>query len=458
MRQAYIEDYWRYAKEIQHRINGVVEIEQNNGIKNSIEGLFAIVGANGAGKSSFIDFLTNSDYSRIGFLPQEIRLHDGTVISIPDGTLRAHIIEPSAELKIGNVQLLQFKTTFGQEELAIIPKNDLDFLYYTLGEIYNNIAIENVCVGDDKYFPRFVFTRDEFDYDNETLSFGEQIVAYIYWSIINLEHDTRLCFIEEPETGLSPAVQKRLADMLAYLSKKKQIQIFITTHSPFITSKIGYENTIVMQKHVMAEWVNATEANCIEELGLSPICKNIFLVEDRFAKMLLDYILCIYACDIKKSSEIISLGGESDIYAVISRINDKCTQIGHKGIVDGDLRDDIRYRGAGFIFLPGDVAPEILLFNFIQEYSEQYADELKVDQRIMLHNIRKCIPNGHHDFFLHLSRKFGHETDHKFVDAALSTWLKFYYKRNEIWELLSSIDPGFNKEFYETTDKRITDG
>ena len=452
MRQAQISDRWRHINEDQYKGRRITEIHQSNGTKCITKGLLAIVGSNGSGKTSFIDFLTNPNYSRVHFLDHTLKSSNGHESAIPGNSLQARIIDPSTELKIGNANLLKFKTTFGQEYQTNIPEEDRKLITYVLGELYDNIAIEEVCIGEDIFFPRFIFTKNEREFDNETLSFGEQIVAYIYWTLLQIDRENNLCFIEEPETGLSPVAQLRLADLLACIADKKKLQIFTTTHSPFIVSKIGHCNTIVLRKFESAEWVNATENNYLEELGIIPICKTIYYVEDSISKLFFEFILCSYCSDKKRYSEIISLSGESNIYEVVSRTNGRDKEISHFGIIDGDQRKNAKFNNKNFIFLPGDEAPEKLLIQAVNADITNYAYELRQDPSHIKRHIDKCKSLDHHDFFIELAKLLCHDTFHKVVDAAFFVWLNNYTNRNEIWEFINSIDNGISEEEFIDKD------
>jgi DNA repair exonuclease SbcCD ATPase subunit len=88
MKLAKLKDKWRNVEDVERYINGISSISQNLDPDNpgsrtstfDFIGINAIVGNNGAGKSSFFEFLTNPDYSKISFRTHDILLENGNLI------------------------------------------------------------------------------------------------------------------------------------------------------------------------------------------------------------------------------------------------------------------------------------------------------------------------------------------------------------------------------------------
>jgi ABC-type multidrug transport system ATPase subunit len=458
MRKAAIDDCWRRVGEDRGRTNRVCEViqvkDQLNKKHVNVKGIFAIVGANGSGKSSFINFLTNKHYNRIVFFEHQIKFLNGLIVKIPSNVLDAIVIDPVTELKFNNASLLNYKSMFGQQDPIVVVKQDLEILCYALGHVYNKITIEEISISDEVVYPRFVLSTEENDYDNETLSLGEQVIIYIYWVLTKKFLYPGIYFIEEPESGLCPISQYKIADLLAYISDKSGKQIIVTTHSPFIISKIGYDNTIVMKKCVCSEWTHATEMNCLSELGLQPNCTTIYYVEDFVAKFFVERLLDLYGSEKKKCSEIIYLKGESDVYEVISRVASKPGQISFYGILDGDQKNIQKYEilPDKFLFLPGTDSPEQEFIKVVQQHLEDFSSDLCVPYEVVQFAERKCRTLDYHDYFDELSMNIFNQKNGKILESAFKIWFRFYSNRDEIKQFIQSFDSDLTQDIVDKTD------
>lgn len=99
------------------------------------------------------------------------------------------------------------------------------------------------------------------------LSDGEKAIfelfTQILYRIIFLNEKT--LFLDEPETFLHPNWSKELINLLIKVInnlKLKDLNIIITSHSPFILSDIPKENIIFLEKYKKDEDKNQKEGNC----------------------------------------------------------------------------------------------------------------------------------------------------------------------------------------------------
>ncbi|MBH3311383.1 AAA family ATPase [Pseudomonas mosselii] len=461
MKKAAIQDCWDKLDGIHKAARGVVAIRQLTPHLPALEfkpgGIFAVVGANGAGKSSFFSYLTDANFGRISFHNHEIELHGGTTISIPGGTVSATLSEPLTELRESNYILNQFISTFGQDGIAPLQPKELSLINYVLGSSYDSISIEEIAVGDDKHLPRFVFEKGGLTHDNLTASMGEQLVMFIYWSLTKKHRGPGIFFLEEPETGLTPAAQERIVDLLAFISADRSKQIFISTHSPFIVSKLGAERVIVMKRPQTALWSLASSGSYLSELGVAPVTRGVFFLEDNKAKVFFEKLLDLYGSQIRKSHEIVYLGGHSNVYEVVYRYAQQKRGLAIKGIIDADQRGDVKYHTDAFAYLPGELEPENELLRIVQAHPLEFAKKLGVRKDRLQDAIRLCQGFEKHDKFEEISRVLYGKVDSNVYQTAFLLWFEKYPVRQKIHDFMLTIDSDLTADDIEIVDSTYAD-
>jgi len=456
---ASIRDHWRNLGNVVTAATGIVRLDQidlgQQVLSIKPDGLFAVVGANGAGKSSFFDFLTSDTYSRIPFMQHQVELSGGVTLTIPGDTVPATLVDPYAELKRSNNQLLQYRSTFGQEEFSLIKDDERGIINYVLGSSYEKMQIEEVVVEDGEVCPRFVLSQRGQDMDNDSLSLGEQLVLYLYWLLARKYKSPGIFFLEEPEVGLSPAGQRRLVDLLAYLSADRKKQLFLATHSPFIIEALGKERVIVMKKPMHAEWTYATDINYLDELGMELRKKGIFFLEDNKARVFFEKLLDLYGSSLRKTFDIRFLSGETDVYEVVHRIGKRQGSLRVLGVLDADQKDLPKYQESDgtFYFLPGTLSPEREVINAITAHQKDYARAVGVPLNRLADAIRRCEGYEPHDFFEELSKGLFGVVKIDMYERAFGVWYANYENKEYIHTLMKCLDPDVCDEDIQAAEK-----
>lgn len=464
MKHAKLMDKWRNIEKINRYEHGITEITQNlKPDEQSPErpgfnliGVNAIVGNNGAGKSSFFEFLTNPNYSKIPFYNHEVLLESGEVLEIPNQRIDALIIDPFAELKHSNVELGKFKSAIDSEGTYFAEDKELELINYVLSSSYSEIGFTEVEIGEEKACPYFRVKTDEEFYDNETLSQGEQLVLYIFWALRIKNKYLPLVFLEEPEAGLSPSTQTKLLEMIVSISSDDKKQIIVSTHSPFIVQSLGRSRVILLKKEEKSVWYRIKNEEYLEELGMTLGKTHLYIVEDHKAKIFLERILDIYGSQMRLKADILFVGGESNVYEILSRVDSTNIELSVTGVLDGDIKEIEKYKAlvekGRCLFLPGTKAPEIEMIDCIDSNQKEYAIRLGVNSRKLSDCIRRLKGIDHHDYFAELSKSLFDQVKLSVYEAAFKIWFENFESRNEIEAFVQKVDEHLDEEDFRETN------
>jgi predicted ATPase len=173
-----------------------------------------------------------------------------------------------------------------------------------------------------------------------------------------------LVLIDEVETSLHPRAQRRLMRDLAERARELELQIILTTHSPFILDELPYD----ARAHIVQ-----TEAGRTVVYGVSPEFAMTKMddipqyecdvyVEDRRAKTMVTEILAKHAPPLVLRCQIIPYGAASVGQSLGIMVHNRRFPRPSAVFLDGDQGDAI-----GCVRLPGDDAPEVVVFEQLRQ-------------------------------------------------------------------------------------------
>lgn len=169
-----------------------------------------------------------------------------------------------------------------------------------------------------------------------------------------------LVLIDEIETSLHPRVQRRLMRWLAEQSRQLDLQIIVTTHSPFVLRELPPEARIYLLNSVGQQRTVLTGVS--PEFAMSqmddenhPECD--VYVEDKHAGMMLREALVRYAPAIVSRLEFTPYGAASAGFVLGTMVAQKRFTRPTVVFVDGDQEAK-----PGCNVLPGNEAPERVVF------------------------------------------------------------------------------------------------
>ena len=172
-----------------------------------------------------------------------------------------------------------------------------------------------------------------------------------------------LLLIDELETSLHPRAQRRLIRDLADLCRTYELQIILTTHSPYILEELPPE----ARCYILTTGGNRTIISGVSpEFAMTKMDDELYpecdlYVEDERAKIMLREILMVHAVDVVSRVQIVPFGtanvGQSLGQMVIQKRFPRASLV----FLDGD-----QPLTPGCLLLPGDDAPERVVFEALR--------------------------------------------------------------------------------------------
>ena len=176
--------------------------------------------------------------------------------------------------------------------------------------------------------------------------------------------DDSLVLIDEIETSLHPKVQRRIIRALADLARQQNLQIILTTHSPYILEELP----AIARIYIMNEPTGRTIATGVSpEFAMTrmddhqhPEC-NIYVEDPRSAEWV-RAILAIKRPDLFVRCTQIPYGAASVGYALGQMVDGNRFPTPSCVFIDGDQQS-----GVGCRILPGEDAPERVIFEALKK-------------------------------------------------------------------------------------------
>jgi len=175
-----------------------------------------------------------------------------------------------------------------------------------------------------------------------------------------------LLIIDEVEVSLHPKAQRRLTKYLLTLSRKKRIQVVLSTHSPYVLEELPPEARILLVPNEQGA-INII-TNVSTEFSMSKVDDSdnpeLYLyVEDAEAETLAYEILKKLDPDdqILPRVRCVVVGPANVVQTMGKLSTNNQLPVPGLGVLDGDIEES-----EGCISLPGEAAPEIMVFSALK--------------------------------------------------------------------------------------------
>ncbi|MFC2138909.1 ATP-dependent endonuclease, partial [Bacteroidota bacterium] len=233
---------------------------------------------------------------------------------------------------------------------------------------------------------------------------GESIITNMLAVIENASNHS-LIIIDEIETALHPTAQRRLVRQLLYLTRVKNLQVIISTHSPYILSELPETSRILLTRtNTGIETIYAPSVNlCLTNLDDELHPDLDIIVEDEEAQVIVSEIIRIFGTNIYSRVRIVPAGAYNIVRDLSKLSLDNKIPYKMIGVIDGDQENapDFLYK------LHGTEAPEKeIIKNVISSQINSLSNRLGVNESSLKEEISKVIliPE-HHEWLFRLENR-----------------------------------------------------
>lgn len=354
--------------------------------------IVAISGENGSGKSSIIQAaasvyresnLPTGKYYASEFFPSTAwdKITDASIkFSAREGEKRteATIRKPSERWKgntgrpvrpvlyfdlsrvlpvggrVGYAKIAKSKHTELTAQSLLFEQNRLDRLSYILNHKYTAARMALTDIDAERRVP--VLQQKATGYSGYHQGQGETTITELIQSDFP---KYGLVLIDEIESSLHPRAQRRLIRDLANVAREREVQIILTTHSPYILEELPEKARMQIfwsedDRKVMTG-VSAQFAMSKMDDAPHPDCE--VYVEDEASKALVAEILSVRSRDYVGRIQIFTFGAASVGYQLGQMVHNKRFPRPTAVFLDGDCK-----ASPGCHVLPGIDAPERAVF------------------------------------------------------------------------------------------------
>lgn len=184
-----------------------------------------------------------------------------------------------------------------------------------------------------------------------------------------------MILIEEPETALHPSAQYELGCYLVEVAKRRNLQIFITTHSEYVLLALPQKSRIYLKREnnsvVPVPGIGVRQA--ISLMDNMEIPALYILVEDDVAEAIVTELLRRHDDNLVKTVRVLIAGDKDKIQAMMAVFKDQKLPV--CAVRDGDFGADKKIQ---MFKLFGTEAPEKEIFKSAT-FRSSFAATYKVD-------------------------------------------------------------------------------
>jgi AAA domain, putative AbiEii toxin, Type IV TA system len=232
-------------------------------------------------------------------------------------------------------------------------------LSFVMGRSYDSARMAISTIDQTREVP--VLSKDSTAYSGFHQGSGETTVAEL------LKVDIPkygLVLIDEIESSLHPRAQRRIIRDLAERCREREVQIILTTHSPYVLEELPLEarKYILESKDVKQIVSGVSPSFAMTKMDDEQYPECDLYVEDIAAKTMLGEIMAFHGKEIFQRCQIVPFGQASVGHALGQMVSNNRFPRPSCVFLDGDSAP-----APGCILLPGGDAPEQVVFRDLQK-------------------------------------------------------------------------------------------
>lgn len=247
----------------------------------------------------------------------------------------------------------------------------------------------------------FAANKNGASYSELHMAAGERAILRLSREIAQLED--ALVLVDEVEAGLHPWVQQLLMLQLQQLALRNNLQIIVTSHSPVVLDSVPNNARIFLERSEQGRVEVCPPYRDIIQDALYGRSREVLnlLCEDRAAEGILHGILDFLSPDQKIHRESVRIGrntGAQEFPGHAAAFK-KFGLIEHfVFILDGDqragdiekkIKETVESQQIAVLFLPGDHAPEVWVWDRLKAKSRDWARHLNMDLDIFTNEMNR---------------------------------------------------------------------
>jgi len=240
-------------------------------------------------------------------------------------------------------------------------------------------------------------------------------------SLLQNANPTSLLIIDEVEASLHPRSQRRLMHFLLWLSRTKQIQIIVSTHSPYVVEELPEEARIFLSRgdsgiEILYGITPEYALNRMDDIDKPDLC---LYTEDEEAAELVKEILRYNSIDLRRVA--ITHVGSCEVVKSLGRVaaKDKLPILA-RCILDGDQEE-----APGCIVLPGSAAPERqVIVDIHSSATKELSQRLDMPEASVTDALNKTMTKqDHHDWISEAARHLNNQSEGYLWTTMCQVWL-----------------------------------
>ena len=255
--------------------------------------------------------------------------------------------------RVGYAKIVKSRHTEAQAER--FDEESLSRLSNILGHPYENAKIASADIDPNRPIPVLARTSS-ISYSGYHQGQGETTIAELIQADLPR---FGLLLIDEIESSLHPSAQRRLVRDLATVCKEQEMQIILTTHSPYVLEELPRKARIQIyhQNNERQAMIGVSPEFALSKMDDSPHPECEIYVEDDTAKIFLTEIISQKNPNLASSLLVTPFGAASVGYQLGIMVQNRRFPRAVGVFLDGDCAE-----GPGCCKLPGNDAPERVVF------------------------------------------------------------------------------------------------